>query len=209
MSGLIWTLIVLAVIGAMVAAYFFIIWKKDHREPNHLTFRHALTVAKEALKDKEHPPELFRRLKDHTEVPFDAKQENKSKAELPGTYHFRWPHLQVGYTNKDSGEKIVIQIDGHKEIVTAYYSEGAVNGVKIGDEDLDLESFDMRHAGTISDQMRSFVRYHLRFPDGTLKVEKAAEPTFKPVLDLKKPGEIKLHGKPPPGPLPNFKKKEE
>ena len=67
----------------------------------------------------------------------------------------------------------------------------------------------MRHAGTISDQMRSFVRYHLRFPEGTLKVEKAAEPTFKPVLDLKKPGEIKLHGKPPPGPLPNFKKKEE
>jgi len=207
MGGLAWTLIGLAVFIALAVAYFFFIWKKETKLP-HLTFRHAASAAKEALQDKEHPPEIFRRMKDKTEVPFDALAENKKKAEIPGVYHFRWPKLQLGYTNKEAGEKIVIELEGHDEIVTAFYGAGVVNGVKIGDDNLDLEDFEMRHAGTIGDHLRTFVRYHLRFPEGTLEIEKAPEPTFKPVLDVRKGGEIKLHGKPPPGKMPNFENGE-
>jgi hypothetical protein len=208
MDWTIWTLVGLGIIILLGAGYFFLVWKIEHKEP-HLTFRHAATVAKEALLNKDNPPEIFRRMKDKTEVPFDALKENKKKAVLPGTYHFRWPNLQLGYTNKEAGEKIVIEVEGHEEIVSAFYHDGAVNGVKIGNVDLDMEDFEMRHAGTIGDHLRSFVRYYLRFPEGTLEIEKAPEPTFKPVLDLRKGGEIHLHGKPPPEKMPNFKDNEE
>ncbi|HQR08863.1 MAG TPA: hypothetical protein PLN21_18730 [Gemmatales bacterium] len=203
MNWILWTLLGVGLFIVAAVVYFFLAWKKQYR-PHHLTFRDLAVAAKEALLDKEHLPEIYRRLKNRVEEPFDPLQENKKRAEIPGTYHFRWPRLQVGYTNKDSGEKIVIQKEGHPEVVTAFFTEGAVNGIKIGDTNLDMEDFEMRHAGTISDQLRSFVRYHLRFPGGTLEIEKAPEPTFKPVLDLRKAGEIKLHGKPPPGKMPNF-----
>lgn len=206
MNWIIWTLVAIGVFIILTASYFLLIWKLKSKSP-HLTFRHAVTVAKEALQDKENPPEIFRRLKDHTEAPFDAVKENKKKEVIPGTYHFRWPKIQVSYTNKNLDETIVIQVDDHDEIVSAYYSEGIVNGVKIGDTNLDMEDFEMRHAGTIGGHLRSFVRYHLRFPEGTLKIEKAPEPTFTPVLDLRKGGEIHLHGKPPPDKMPNFKNK--
>lgn len=208
MHWLLWTFLGVGVFVVAGVVYFMLAWRKQH-QPHHLTFRHAAVTAKEALLDQEHPPEIFRRLKARLETPFNAMEENKKKVVIPGTYHFRWPHLQVGYTNKDTSEKIVLQLDGHPEIVTAFYSDGVVNGVKIGETELDMEDFEMRHAGTIGDQLRSFVRYYLRFPDGTLKVEKAPEPTFKPVLDLRKGGEIKLHGKPPPGKMPNFEDGQE
>ncbi len=203
-----WTLVGVGAFIVLAVIYFMLTWKKQHH-PHHLTFRDLAVAAKTALQDKEHPPEIYRRLKSRVEELFDPIQENKKRAEIPGTYHFRWPHLQVGYTCKEAGEKIVIQKEGHPEVVTAYYGAGVVNGIKIDETNLNMEDFEMRHAGTIGDQLRSFVRYYLRFPEGTLEIEKAPEPTFKPVLDLRKGGEIKLHGKPPPGKMPNFDNGEE
>ncbi|HMP16566.1 MAG TPA: hypothetical protein PKD72_06065, partial [Gemmatales bacterium] len=65
------------------------------------------------------------------------------------------------------------------------------------------------HAGTIAEQLRNFVRYHLRLPGGSLEVEKAPEPTFAPKLNLKKgSGKIHLKGQPPPERMPNFEEEE-
>lgn len=201
-------LIALGILLVVALGVFFVMRNKaKHKEP--LSVRHAASVAKEALKDKDNKPEVFRRMKDKTEVPYDAMQENKAKAEIPGTYHLRWPHLQIGYVFKDTTEKIVLQIDGYDEVVTLFYGNGELNGVNRGNESLEAEDFEMRHAGTISEQLRAFIRYHLRFPGGSLKVDKAPEPTFKPVLDLKKAGEIHLKGAPPPGRLPNFTEESE
>jgi len=196
------------VLIVLFGAYLLLVYKRQHH-PDHLTFRDIAMVAKTALLNKEAPPEIFRRLKDHSEIPFDALAENKKKAVIPGTYHFRWPKLQLGYTNKDLDEKIVIQVEGDDKVVTTFFTDGAVNGIRIGKENLDMEDFEMRHAGTISDQLRSFIRYYLRFPEGSLTIDKAPEPTFKPVLDLKKKGEIHLHGKAPPERMPNFQDNDE
>lgn len=167
--------------------------------------REAITIAKKAMLDKEEGPEIFQRKKDKTEVPFDAKEKNKLKQELPGTYHFRCPEIELGYTLKEAGEKIVLKIHKHEEVISLFYSDGTLSAIKVLDEVLDTEAFEMRQAGTIAEQLRKFVRYHLRFPGGSLKVEKAAEPTFKPTLNLKEgSGGIKLKGAPPPGKLPNF-----
>lgn len=206
-----WLIMASVVMGVLLVAglvYFFVVLKHVPAKDD-LTFRHAATMAKEALLDKDHLPDIFRRMQDRTEVPFIAYKENKKKQEIPGTYIFRWPHLQITYVNKPDGEKVVLQLDGYEQRVTAFYGEGVVTGIKMGDEVLDLEDFDMRHAGTIGDHVRSFIRYHLRFPEGSLEIDKAPEPTFKPVLDLKKKGEIHLHGKPPPEVMPNFKKNRE
>ncbi len=196
-------LIILGVV-AVIGVIAFLVLRSKKVSKEQLTVRHAISVAKAALLDKENLPEIFRRMKDKTEVPYDAKEENKAKAEIPGTYHLRWPHVQVGYVLKDTSEKIVLQIDGYDKVATLFYGDGELNGVKMGEDSLGAESFDMRHAGTLSEQLRAFVRYHVRFPGGSLKVDKAPEPTFKPVLDLKKAGEIHLKGPPPPGKMPNF-----
>lgn len=200
---LIYGLIALGVVIVIAAIAFFALkGKKTTKEP--LTVRHAVTVAKTALQDKDQLPTIFRRLKDKSEIPFDPSKENKSKMEIPGTFHLHWPKLQVGYVFKEGTEKIVIQLDEHHEVVTLFYGDGVLNGVNRGKEALPAEDFEMRHAGTISEQLRAFVRHHLRFPGGSLKVDKAPEPTFKPVLDLKKSGEIHLKGSAPPGKMPNF-----
>lgn len=191
---------VVLVIGLIV----FLVLRNKTKTKEPLSVRHAVTVAKTTLQNKAERPDIFKRLKNKTEIPFDAIEENHDRAEIPGTYHLRWPHLQVGYVFKDNTEKIVLQLDGFDEIVTLFYGDGVLNGVNRGKETLDAEDFEMRHAGTISEQLRAFVRFYLRFPGGSLKVDKAPEPTFKPSLDLKKSGDIKLKGPPPPGKQPNF-----
>ncbi|HQR41919.1 MAG TPA: hypothetical protein PLX97_04530, partial [Gemmatales bacterium] len=199
-----WILLGVVVLGGLFAlALFLNNWQRKAELPES-TVRHALTEAKNVLLNKEALPDIVRRMKDKTEIPFDAAVENKAKAEIPGTFVLRWPTIHITYSNKDGSEKLNIIQHGNDQKVALFYSDGVLGAVDVNKETLDQESFDFRHAGTLSDQLRQFVRYHVRFPGGSLKLEKAPEPTFKPVKDLRKGGEIHLKGPPPPGRMPNF-----
>lgn len=198
--------VVLIIVGILVAvALIALVVLRNTKFPKQdLTVRHAISEAKAALLDGKNKPQIFRRHKDKSEVPFNPSEENRSRMEIPGTYHLHWPMLEIGYTIKDGHEKTILRIGDYKELITLYYSDSVLTAVKKDKETLDAENFEMRHAGTIADQLRSFIRYHLRFPGGSLKVDKSAEPTFTPVLDVNKAGSIKLKGKAPPERLPNF-----
>lgn len=198
--------VVLIIVGILVAiALIALAVLRNTKFPKQdLTVRHAVTEAKSALLDAKNKPQIFRRMKDKSEVPYNPLEENKSKMEIPGTFHLHWPMLEIGYTLKDGNEKIILRIGDYKELITLFYSDSVLAAVKKDKETLDAEDFEMRHAGTIADHLRSFIRYHLRFPGGSLKVDRSAEPTFTPVLDLNKAGSIKLKGSTPPERMPNF-----
>jgi hypothetical protein len=199
-----WILLGLVVLLGLFGLMLYLSNLKHQIDIPEPTVRTALTAAKAALSNKEEKPEIVRRMKDKTELPYDAVAENKARAELPGTYILRWPQMHITYTCKEGSEKLNIVQHGNDQQVALFYSAGVLGSVDVNKEPLDQESFDFRHAGTLSEQLRSFVRYHLRFPGGSLKLDKAPEPTFKPVKDLRKGGEIHLKGAPPPGRLPNF-----
>lgn len=137
-------------------------------------------------------------------VPFNALEQNKAKSKLRGTFLLQWPKLEIVYTNKDPAEQITLKPEGYETQARAVFHEETLSSVEVGGEVLDMEDFEMRHAGTIAEQLRMMVHYYLRFPGGSLTIDKMPEPTFKPKLDLRKKGEIKLHGKPPPEKMPNF-----
>lgn len=202
---MLWILLGFAMLLAVFGLLVFFNARSQKASHPVMIVREAITTAKRAMLDREEGPEIFQRKKDKSEVPFDAKEKNKLKQELPGTYHFRCPEIELGYTLKDGSEKIVLQIHKHQEVISLFYTEGMLTGIKVLKEVLDTEAFEMRQAGTIAEQLRNFVRYHLRFPGGSLNVTKAAEPTFKPKLNLKEgSGSINLKGAPPPGKQPNF-----
>lgn len=198
--------VVLIILGvlAVIALIALVVLRNTKFPKQDLTVRHAISEAKAALLDGKNKPQILRRMKDKSEVPFNPVEENKSRMEIPGTFHLHWPMLEIGYTLKDGNEKIILRIGDYKELITLFYADSVLAAVKKDKETLDTENFEMRHAGTIADHLRSFIRYHLRFPGGSLKVEKSAEPTFTPVLDLNKAGEIKLKGNAPPQRMPNF-----
>jgi len=198
--------IVLIIVGilAVIALIALVMLRNTKFPKQDLTVRHAISEAKAALLDSKNKPQILRRMKDKSEVPFNAVEENKSRMEIPGTFHLHWPMLEIGYTLKDGNEKIILRIGDYKELITLFYADSVLAAVKKDKETLDSENFEMRHAGTIADHLRSFIRYHLRFPGGSLKVDKSAEPTFTPVLDLNKGGTINLKGKAPPERMPNF-----
>lgn len=179
-------------------------WSKKKEKDEPLTFRHAANIAKAALIDKENKPEIVKRKKGQEPIAYNAMEVNKAKAEIPGTFVLSWPSIEIIYSCKQPAEQMVLKPTGYDENAVAIFHEGNLSVVEVAGQALDMEDFEMRHAGTISEQLRMFIRYHLRFPGGTLLIDKAPEPTFKPTLDLRKAGEIKLHGKPPPGKLPNF-----
>ncbi len=202
---MLWILLGFVVLLAIFGLLVFLNARRQQAGHPVMVVREAITTAKKAMLDKDEKPEIFQRLKNKEEIPYDAVKKNKLKEELPGTYHFRCPEIELGYTLKPGNEKIVLQIHGHQEVISLFYTEGVLSAIKLADEVLDTEAFEMRQSGTIAEQLRDFVRYHLRFPGGSLKVTKAAEPTFKPTLNLKEgSGHINLKGAPPPGKLPNF-----
>jgi hypothetical protein len=203
---MLWILLGFLVLGGIMGVLVYFNSRSQQANNPVMIVREAISTAKKAMLDKEEKPEVFQRLKNKEEIPYDSKVKNKLKEEIPGTWHFRCPEIEIGYTMKDGGaEKMVLQIHGHEEVITLFYTEGILSSIKVRDEILGTEAFEMRQAGTIAEQLRNFVRYHLRFPGGSLQVTKSPEPTFTPKLNLKKgSGQINLKGPKPPDKQPNF-----
>ena len=185
----IWSLVTLVIIGVIV--YLVIRTKKRMQPP--LCARQAIEKAKRALKDKKQRPRIYRCCNVKKTEDLIVSAELKSMSSDPmGNFRFRWPDLDLKYTLTENIEEVDIQLTGHREIISLLYVEGALGSLAIGADRFDSEHFDMRQSGNIADQLRSFIRHHLKLRGGTLEVERWEEPTFTPVLDVNKPGEIKL-----------------
>ncbi len=72
--------------------------------------------------------------------------------------------LEIGYTLKDGNEKIILRIGDYKELITLFYADSVLAAVKKDKETLDTEISKCDMQVPLADHLRSFIRYHLRFP---------------------------------------------
>ena len=190
MFGLVlWSLAALAIVTMII--YLLVRTKKRMQPP--LCIRHAIETAKDALRNKNQRPKIYRCCNVRkTEDLIVTAEMKKQSVDRPGIFRFRWPQLDLKYLLAENTEEVHLQLEGHEKIVTLLYIEGLLGSMKIGSERFDAEHFEMRQSGNIADQLRNCLRHHLRLSGGTLELAKWEEPTFTPVLDLNKAGEIKL-----------------
>ncbi len=90
-----------------------------------------------------------------------------------------------------------IHVTGNEKTATLFFIDGALGGMSLGDERIHDEHFEMRQAGNIADQLRCLVRHQLKLEGGKSEIEKLDEPTFDPVLDVKRHGRNKAKMKYP------------
>jgi hypothetical protein len=186
---ILWSLVVVCLLGIIA---FLVIRTKNRAKPE-LTIRNVICQAKATLLDKKNKPKIYRCCKiKKTENLIVSSEFKKSAVDRPGTFRFRWPHLDLKYILKDNTEEMRIQMTGQDKVATLFFIDGSLGGMSLGDERIHDEHFEMRQAGNIADQLRRLVRHHLKLEGGKSEIEKLDEPTFNPVLDVNALGEIKL-----------------
>lgn len=203
---ILWSLVVVCLTGLIT---FLVIRTKNRAKPE-ITIRNAICQAKATLQDKKNKPKIYRCCKiKKTEDLIVSSEQKKLATDRPGTFRFRWPHLDLKYILKDNTEEMRIHITGHEKIATLFFIDGSLGGMSLGDERIHDEHFEMRQAGNIADQLRCLVRHQLKLEGGKSEIEKLDEPTFNPVLDVNAMGEIKLKEIPVTWNKPKSKSPEE
>jgi hypothetical protein len=193
LSLVLWSIVVLAA----VVGILYLLVRTQQRSKPQIPILKAIAAGKAALKNQQEWPKLYYYHPDtHEEelIAYDAlTQEHLDRQ---GLYRMHWPHLDLKYTIKHQSEEVRLQLEGQEKAVTLLYLDGELGSMALGTDIYGKEDFEMRHAGTLGDQLRKILRKQLCGGYGTHERKKLGDPDSAPAYEVNEAGEIKVKGLP-------------
>jgi hypothetical protein len=189
LSVILWTTVCVAMAGVIV----FLIMRTRKRMQPPSSAREVMQAAREALRNKDDKPKIYRCCPVTKNEDLVASTEfDKLRSDCTGRYRFKWDHLDLKYAVTEHTEEMRLKMTNCTETLTLFYVDGSLGSMAMHGETYDAEKFEMRQSGNLAQQLRKCLKHHLKVRGGTLEMKKYQDPSFTPKLDVNEAGEIRL-----------------